>query len=126
VVVEARGRTEGHAGVHVAFDATGLQSTLTTAIAAIRPGGTVFNVAVHKQPLVIDVNSVSLWEKKLTGGIGASDDDFRGVIAAMASGGLRTEGFITSVVKLSHAVQGGLRELLNNRDEHIKILIEPE
>ena len=67
-------------GVDVAFDCTGLQTTLDTGIAAIKPGGTFFNVAIHEKPLLLNLNDIACQEKKLLGGICYTKEDFEQVL----------------------------------------------
>jgi (R,R)-butanediol dehydrogenase / meso-butanediol dehydrogenase / diacetyl reductase len=113
-------------GVDVAFDATGLQSTLTTGLAAIRLSGTFYNVAIHEKPLSLNLNGIACLEKKLLGGICYPHEDFEQVLAAMAAGEIPCEQMITAVVPLSNAVEGAFMELMNNKAEHVKILIQPD
>ncbi len=112
-------------GADIAFDATGVQSTLDTALLVVRPGGVVFNVAIHEKPLLINPNSFSFKEIKLMGGICYTNEDFEDVLQALATGRLAAEDMITSIVPLEKVVQGGFLELINNKAEHVKILIQP-
>ncbi|CAO2656678.1 Nn.00g054810.m01.CDS01 [Neocucurbitaria sp. VM-36] len=124
VVVEyIQGKTED--GVDVSFDATGIQATLDTAIAATRAGGTIFNVAIHEKPLLINPNALTLAEKKYMGGLCYTSQDFTTVVEALASGKLRADEMITAVVPLSNAIEGAFDELINNKDGHIKIIVHP-
>lgn len=123
VLTAVQGMTED--GVDVVFDCTGLQSTLDTGIAALRPGGTFFNVAIHEKPLQLNLNDIACQEKKLLGGICYTNEDFTQVLNAMASGKIPFEQMITSVVPLSSVIDGGFMELINNKAEHVKILIQP-
>lgn len=52
----------------IAFDASGLQTTLDTGIASVRPGRAIFNVAIHEKPLLLSLNELTVGEKRLTGG----------------------------------------------------------
>jgi (R,R)-butanediol dehydrogenase/meso-butanediol dehydrogenase/diacetyl reductase len=113
-------------GVDVAFDASGLQSTLDAAILATRIGGTIFNVAIHEKPLQILLNDLLLAEKKLMGGICYTEEDFNAVIAALRDGTIPAEDMVTSIVPLSKAIEGGFLELINNKAAHVKILIQPD
>jgi (R,R)-butanediol dehydrogenase / meso-butanediol dehydrogenase / diacetyl reductase len=113
-------------GVDVAFDATGLQSTLDLAIASVRTGGTIFNVAIHEEPKLLDLNALARKEKKLMGGICYTNKDFKAIIDLLAENKLNAEQMITSIVPLSNIVDGGFRELINNKAEHVKILIQPD
>lgn len=112
-------------GVDVAFDATGLQVTLDTAVEAVRPGGTVFNVAIHEKPLKLNLNDIACFEKRLLGGMSYTMEDFHGVLEALDSGRVPAEDMITSIVPLNEVVQKGFLELINNKAAHVKILIQP-
>ncbi|OJJ52811.1 hypothetical protein ASPSYDRAFT_213373 [Aspergillus sydowii CBS 593.65] len=112
-------------GVDVTFECTGLQTTLDTAIAGTRPGGTVFNIAIHEKPLMVNLNDLTLGERRLTGGICYTEEDFRGLIAALEAGKLEAEKLITSVVDLDDVIKKGLLELIHNKAAHVKILVKP-
>ncbi|KAJ5855250.1 hypothetical protein N7455_009198 [Penicillium solitum] len=112
-------------GVDVAFEAIGIQATLDAAIASIRPGGTVFNVAIHEKPLHLNLNDLTFFEKKLIGGICYTTEDFAEVIRALESGSIPAQEMITSIVPLEKVVQMGFLELINNKAAHVKILIQP-
>ncbi|KAH7129757.1 chaperonin 10-like protein [Dactylonectria estremocensis] len=112
-------------GVDVAFDATGMQSTLDLCIAATKAGGVVFNVAIHERPLQINLNDLVKQEKKLMGGICYTNKDFEAVLRILAERRFNAEEMITSVVPLSNVVDGGFGELMNNKAAHVKILIQP-
>lgn len=113
-------------GVDVSFDATGMQTTLDLAVAGTRPGGTIFNVAIHEKPLLLNLNELATKEKKLTGGICYTNKDFEAVLEMMAAGNVDVEEMITSVVPLSNIIKGGFGELINNKADHVKILIQPD
>lgn len=112
-------------GVDVAFDATGIQATLDTAIAATRPGGTVFNVAIHEKALSVNPNDIFLREKRYLGGICYTNKDFEAVLKVMADGSLKAEDLISADVPLENAVSGAFEELINHKEEHVKILVHP-
>lgn len=112
-------------GVDIAFDASGLQSTLDLSIASVKPGGVIFNVAIHKKALALNINDLAMKEKKLLSGICYFQEDFDVVIGMLAEGKLDAEQMITSIVPLSNIVDGAFEELVHNRDGHIKILITP-
>ena len=111
-------------GADVSFDACGLQATLVTAIACTRPGGVVFNVAIHDKPLSLDLMSLTLTEKKLMGGICYTREDFEAVVDVLGKSGEEAEKLITSVIPLEQVIEGGFLELINNAASHVKILIK--
>lgn len=112
-------------GVDVAYDVTGLQSTLDLCIRSAKPGGVIFNVAIHKKPLSIALNYLSMKEKKLMGGICYLQEDFEVVIGMLAQGSLNAEQMISPIVPMSDVIDKGFKELINNREGHVKILIKP-
>ncbi|KAK3722986.1 hypothetical protein LTR37_002132 [Vermiconidia calcicola] len=111
-------------GADISFDASGIQATLNTAIACVRPAGTVFNVAIHEKPLSINLNDLTMTEKKLTGGICYTREDFEGASQLVAGNSEEAEKMITSITALDDIVKGGFLELINNKANHVKILIE--
>ena len=124
VVAACRDITGGD-GVDVAFDATGMQSTLDAAIAATKPRGTIFNVAIHEKPLLLNLNLLAQQEKSIKAGISYTNEDFHEVLKVLAGGKIPAEQLITSVVPLSDVLNGGFMELINNKSKHVKILVQP-
>ncbi|KAL2839858.1 chaperonin 10-like protein [Aspergillus pseudodeflectus] len=112
-------------GVDVAFDAIGLQSTLDLCIQCTKPGGVIFNVAIHKTALALKLNDLGMKEKRLMGGISYMREDFEYVIALLAEGKLDSEQMVTSVVPLSRAVEDAFEELIHRGGVHMKILVQP-
>ncbi|OGM41053.1 hypothetical protein ABOM_010236 [Aspergillus bombycis] len=125
-VLSAVHQAVGESGVDVAFDATGLQTTLDTAIAATRPGGTIFNVAIHEKPLQVNLNDLGCFEKQLTGGMCYTMEDFTGVLKALESGNLPAHKMITSIVPLEQVIEKGFHELIHSKASHVKILVQPQ
>lgn len=122
-VLEAVRKTMG-SGAHVSFDACGLQSTLDTAIECTRPGGTIFNVAIHDKPLCINLNTLVLGEKHLTGGNAYTPADFAEVMTLLETHAEQAAKLITSVIPLSQGIEGGFHELVKNASAHVKILVQ--
>ncbi|KAJ9603152.1 hypothetical protein H2200_012447 [Cladophialophora chaetospira] len=113
--------------VDVAFVAASHQSVLDTAIAATRIGGTVLNAAINEKPLQVDLNDLTMSEKKLLTSARCTDEDWVDVIAALENKKIpAVEDMITAVVPLSNAIDGAFKELIDNTPAHIKILIQPD
>ena len=112
-------------GVDLAVETSGLQSTMDTAVAATRPAGTIFNVAVQEKPLLLDFSNISCFEKKVFGGMACTQEDFDQALNLMRSGKLPLAELISAVVPLDRAIEDGLDELVKNSDHHIKILVQP-
>ncbi|KAL2828069.1 chaperonin 10-like protein [Aspergillus pseudoustus] len=89
-------------------------------------GGVVLNVAIHKKPLVLNLNELGMREKKLLSGICYLREGFEFVIGLLAENKPDdAQQMVTSVVPLSRAVEGAFEQLVHNRGAHIKILIRP-
>ncbi|KAE8423563.1 chaperonin 10-like protein [Aspergillus pseudocaelatus] len=115
----------GQDGVDIAFDTSGLQSTLDTAITCTKSRGTIFNVAIHEKPLLVNPTQLSLREKTFRGGNGYTEEDFRSVLGAMATGDLRVRSMVTAVVPLQQVKEKGFEPLLSKGGQHIKVLVQP-
>lgn len=114
-------------GFDKSFDCSGIQSTYTTSIQALRAHGVACNVAIwpHKSVahFVMDLTSE---EKTSVGSLGYVTDDFRGVIKAVEAGLIKIDEMktlITAKVNYENGVAHGFEELIHNKDKHIKVLI---
>ncbi|KAG6872562.1 hypothetical protein C0995_008835 [Termitomyces sp. Mi166 len=115
----------GDVGVDIAFDAAGIQASITAALLSVRPRGTVVNVALWEKPASIDVNL--LWVKEISiTGIAAYDRVHPELLEAVGAGKITgIEDLITRRIALDDVVEEGFHTLLHNRDAHVKILVYP-
>lgn len=111
-------------GADIAFDACGLQTTLDDAFKCTKPGETILNVAIGDKPLKLEMNLLTLSEKRLLAGNAYTEEDFGYVMRLLARRGDTIEKFISRVVPLNMAVDGGFAELVRNKAEHNKILVQ--
>jgi (R,R)-butanediol dehydrogenase / meso-butanediol dehydrogenase / diacetyl reductase len=80
------GRAPG--GVDAVFEAAGVTTALTTALAMVRAGGTIGAVGVHREPCLIDMPRVTLAELRVVGTralTGADLDDALNMLARKPS-----------------------------------------
>jgi (R,R)-butanediol dehydrogenase/meso-butanediol dehydrogenase/diacetyl reductase len=98
--------------------------TLNVALGAVRKGGTAAIVGVFEEPSSVHFNDLVLSERSLVGCLGYVDD-FPRAIALLADGRIDAAPLITSRVGLGDAIENGFQELVRNKDEHVKILIDP-
>ena len=115
--------TEG-AGADVAFECAGIDAVLATAIGSVRPGGTVINVAIWGQPATVQMNSLVISEVSVLGSL-AYCGDHPDTIRLLADGTVDAAQFITGRIGLDELVDGGFRQLIEHKDEHVKILVHP-
>lgn len=87
VVAEIHAITGDTRGASVAFECSGIQAGLDTAVAGTRVRGTTIIVSLWEEKPSIDVFiDVVLGEKYITGAAVYDDDDFKDVIQAIAAG----------------------------------------
>jgi (R,R)-butanediol dehydrogenase / meso-butanediol dehydrogenase / diacetyl reductase len=114
----------GGAGADVAFECAGIDAVLASAIASVRPGGTVVNVAIWGHQATVDVNSLVVSEVAVLGSL-AYCEDHSDTIALLRDKKVDASQFITGRIGLEHIVEGGFRELIDNKEENVKILVSP-
>src|SRR5918994_670614 len=120
-VVDAIRAAAGGLGPDVAFECAGIPAVLNTALHAVKRTGTVVNVAIWGAPTQIHLNDLVFSEAYLTGIIGYLGDH-PATIGLLADGLIDVGFFITKRIKLDELVDGGFHELIQNKDEHVKVL----
>jgi (R,R)-butanediol dehydrogenase/meso-butanediol dehydrogenase/diacetyl reductase len=128
-IVEAVYKITGE-GVDFAYDCSGIQSTLDTALDSLAFRGTAVNLAIwpHEKTATILPMKLTARERRYMGSMGLTGLDMDQVIAAFADGSMpmdKARAMITSKIHIDDAVDDGFHQLLNNKDQHIKILIAP-
>ena len=123
-VDEAVWTAAGGRGADVSFECAGIDAVLATAIRSTRVGGTVVNVAIWGAPTSIQMNDLVFREAHLTGIIGYLND-YPATIGLLADNLIDVGFFITKRIKLDELVDGGFHELIQNKDEHVKVLVQP-
>jgi (R,R)-butanediol dehydrogenase/meso-butanediol dehydrogenase/diacetyl reductase len=113
------------AGVDVAFECAGVDAVLAAAIGSVRPGGTVVNVAIWGHVPKVAMNDLVLSEVSVIGSL-AYCGDHADTIALLRDGKVDAEQFITGRIGLADLVDGGFRELIDNKEENVKILVSPK
>jgi (R,R)-butanediol dehydrogenase/meso-butanediol dehydrogenase/diacetyl reductase len=112
-------------GADVAFECAGVDAVLAAAIGSVRPGGTVVNVAIWGHVPRVAMNDLVLSEVSVIGSL-AYCGDHADTIALLRDGKVDAEQFITGRIGLAGLVDGGFRELIDNKEENVKILVSPK
>jgi threonine dehydrogenase-like Zn-dependent dehydrogenase len=113
-------------GPQFAFDISGNEASLDTAIRSIRIQGTVVVVALFEGPIVFKPNDLLLVEKNMKWVLAYSEEDVNEVIrifGGQAEWREKVASMISMRLGLNDAVSKGFRGLVDNRAEHIKVLI---
>lgn len=114
----------GGAGADVAFECSSVPVVLDMLIDAVRPGSVVVNVSIWSYKPEVDMPSLVLKEIDLRGTIGYANDH-PAAIKLVQDGKVKLAPFITARIPLDELVTGGFDQLINNNEEHVKILVNP-
>lgn len=123
VVAEVMELTKGR-GADVSFECAGIDQVLKAAIQSTRVGGTCVNVAIWGHEASVAMNDLVFREVNVLGSL-AYADDHPATIEMVASGKVDPFQFITGRIDLDDIVTSGFDELINNKEENVKILVRP-
>lgn len=124
IAAKCRELCEGQ-GVHVAFDAAGVQAGLDQAVHAVRARGCVVNIAVWgKKPCNIAPDDWVFKERRYMGVATFLRKDFQDVLKAISSGSMKPEGMITKKIKIDEIVDEGFMSLVHDKENQVKILVQ--
>jgi (R,R)-butanediol dehydrogenase/meso-butanediol dehydrogenase/diacetyl reductase len=115
--------TQGR-GADVSFECAGADTALASALRATRAGGTCVNVAIWGHTPRVPMNVLVLREVSLVGSL-AYANDHPATIEMIEDGRIDPLPFVTGRIQLEDIVVAGFDELVNNRAEHVKILVQP-
>ena len=113
-------------GADVSFECIGNKHTGPLAVDVIRNTGTAIIVGIFEEPSAFNFFSLSGTDKKVVGSLTYTIEDFKGLARLMAKGAIKADPLITGRIGLKDIVDKGFLELINNKDENIKILVHPE
>jgi len=115
----------GGAGADVAFECAGVDAVLASAVGSVRPGGTVVNVAIWGHSASFAVNELVFSEINLIGTL-AYCEDHPATIGLLQDKKVDATQFITGRIALDDLVSKGFTELIENKEENVKILVTPK
>ena len=111
--------------MNIAFDAAGVQVAMDSAVKAIRARGTLVNIAIWEKPANIQTNDFNFRERHYVGVATYLDGDFEEVLEALSDGRLdMSKKMITKRIELNEVLEEGFKTLINDRDNHVKILVK--
>jgi (R,R)-butanediol dehydrogenase/meso-butanediol dehydrogenase/diacetyl reductase len=123
VVAAVHELTKGR-GADVSFECAGIDQVLRSAIQSTRVGGTCVNVAIWGHEASVAMNDLVFREVNLLGSL-AYANDHPATIEMIASGKVDPYQFITGRIDLDDIVKLGFEELIENKEENVKILVRP-
>ncbi|KAF5023286.1 hypothetical protein F66182_4667 [Fusarium sp. NRRL 66182] len=134
------GLTQGR-GADVVFDCAGVPASIRSACEVVKTKGTVINVAIWEKEIPFNPNWITWKESAYKSVLGYDPEDFRAVIDNLASGEIactlrcgktaneykgtiQPSQMITKKVKLENVVEDGIKTLIRDKDNHVKVLVD--
>ncbi|WP_139417436.1 2,3-butanediol dehydrogenase [Agromyces laixinhei] len=114
----------GGAGADVGFECSSVPVVLDMLLDAVRPGGVIVNVSIWGRKPEVDMPKLVLKELDLRGTIGYANDH-PSTIKLVQDGKLDLAPFITARIPLDDLISGGFDQLIDNNEEHVKIIVNP-
>jgi (R,R)-butanediol dehydrogenase/meso-butanediol dehydrogenase/diacetyl reductase len=113
----------GGIGVNAAIECVGYPDTPQLALNLTQRGGITVITGVFEKPGAIDFGTILFTERMLVGS-SIYVHEGKTVIDLMADGRIDPAVLITSRVPLKDAVTMGFEQLINNKEENIKVLLQ--
>lgn len=101
-----------------------MKNAAKLAIDVGRKGGRCLMVGVCEEPSEFNFFEIVATEKQIIGAL-ACNGEFADVIALIADGCLDVTPRITGRIKLEHSLEQGFEELVNNKDQNVKLIVRP-
>lgn len=115
----------GGVGADASFECVGQKATGPLAIDVIRNTARAVIVGIFEEPSSFNFFSLSGTDKRVYGSLTYTLEDFKYLAASMAAGQIKAEPLITGRIQLEDIVEKGFLELINNKDDNIKIIVHP-
>lgn len=116
-------REHAETGADVAFDCAGVEVVFQTLLGVLRPGGRLQVVALHKDPVQLDLTpQLVMTEVSVEGAIGYANDHPT-AIELVRSGKVNLAPLITSRISVDDLVEKGFRRLIEEKDTEVKIIV---
>lgn len=111
-------------GADVVFECVGSDRTAPVAVELARSAGKVVIVGIFEKASSLNFNALSFTEKEVKGSL-AYYGEFGAAIQLVADGRINVEPLITGKIGIEDIVEKGFEELVNRKEENIKILVRP-
>ncbi|SNS18157.1 (R,R)-butanediol dehydrogenase / meso-butanediol dehydrogenase / diacetyl reductase [Anaerovirgula multivorans] len=111
-------------GADVVFECIGSEKVTPIAIEVARTGGKIVTVGVYEKETSLNFNNIVFKDKHIIGSLGYAKD-FAIAIDLINDGRINVEPLITGKIKIDDLIKRGFDELINRKEENIKILVTP-
>lgn len=111
-------------GADVVFECIGNDKTAPLAVELARTAGKVVIVGIFEASSSLNFNSLSFTEKTVTGSL-AYYGEFGPALSLVSDGRIDVKPLITGRISIDDIVEKGFEELVNRKEENIKIIVRP-
>ncbi|MBI4774767.1 MAG: 2,3-butanediol dehydrogenase [Deltaproteobacteria bacterium] len=111
-------------GADLGFECVGDPKTALLTLDSVRRGGKMVVLGVFERPAEINLNSCVFFEKQIIGSLGYNDE-FSTVLSFLVDGRLQAKPMISGKIRLEDILEMGFGDLIEHKDQHIKILVSP-
>lgn len=122
VVAKVKELTNG--GADVVFECIGSDKTAPIAIELARSAGKIVIVGIFEKASQLNFNALSFTEREVIGSL-AYYGDFGPAIQLVSDGRINPEPLITGKISIDDIVEKGFEELVNHKEENVKIIVKP-
>lgn len=123
-VVEKIMEATNGVGADIAFECVGANPALQAAIDCLRYHGTLVNISIWGHKAEVDMLTLLMKELRLTGSF-AYCNDHGPVVDLLKAGKLEVKDFITGRIAVEDVYEKGFRQLIDNKEENVKIIVHP-
>jgi (R,R)-butanediol dehydrogenase/meso-butanediol dehydrogenase/diacetyl reductase len=119
-------------GVDIAFEAAGIEASVTGAIRSTRKGGRIISIAAAEDIPFQPNDDFVMTERAFEGSFAYScvpfseRGEFGTVIRMLSDGRLDGEAMVTDRIGLSELVERGLEPLAAGAEDRVKVLVDPK
>ncbi|AOT70864.1 2,3-butanediol dehydrogenase [Geosporobacter ferrireducens] len=111
-------------GADVVFECIGSHKVTPIAVEIARAGGKIVIVGVYEKETSLNFNNVVFKDKHIIGSL-AYAGDFAIAIDLINDGRINVEPLITGKIRIDDLIEKGFDELVNRKEENIKIIVTP-
>jgi 2-desacetyl-2-hydroxyethyl bacteriochlorophyllide A dehydrogenase len=113
-------------GVDMVFDCAGILPALDAGMDALCFDGIYVNVAGWEKAMTLPMGSFMLKQITVRASMSYTDEDFRQTVELFKAGKFKGyEKMVTDRILLEDVVTKGFEQLINRKDDHIKIMVTP-
>ncbi|KAF4461203.1 hypothetical protein FALBO_12002 [Fusarium albosuccineum] len=111
-------------GADVVFDCAGVPASVKSACEIVKTKGTVVNVAIWEKEIPFNPNWVTWKESSYKSVLGYNPEDFKAVIENLGTGAIQPSKMVTRKIKLENIVEDGIKALITDKDNQVKVLVD--